>query len=116
MNSKVQKIKWVSEVQSTAGRRALLLATYPVFILYALVASIVKSALYAAACLMIAAPYSFVRGARILTYSARLRWHHAKPRGEDDWCVSAVDDYVDRLDAPKVETWFHWNTTEGKQP
>lgn len=114
MNSKVRRINWVSEIQNTAGRRAVLVATYPAFILYGVVASLFKCALYVVVVVLVGPAASIVRYTRILTYSARLRWRHAKPRGKADWVVAAVDAYVDRLDAPKVETWTAWEPTDAQ--
>ena len=89
MDSKVRRINWVSEIQNTAGRRAVLVATYPAFILYGVVASIVKSVIYGVAVMLIGPPASFVRYARILTYSARLRWRHTHKPHRDSEAGSA---------------------------
>ena len=95
---KVIRIRWVSEVQNAAGRRALLVLTYPAFLAWLIVASIFKAALVAIAFAIAAPLWNILRGGRILTYSARMRWNKAKPRGADDWVVHAVDSYVDLID------------------
>lgn len=97
-NRKVIRIKWVSEVQNDAGRRALLALSYPVFLGYAIAVSILKASLLCPLLVFLVAARNILRCARILTYSARLRWRKPKPRGADDWVVLAVDAYVDRID------------------
>ena len=103
---KVIRIKWIGEIKSDIGRRTALVLTCPLFLAYGIAAAFLKAALQAAVCVLVFAPIVIIRNARILIHSMCLRWSNAKPRGEDDWVVEAIDAYAERITAPKVAATF----------
>ena len=84
------RVCWISEVQNNFARRALLLASAPLFVAFNITMATLTYAVAISKTVLISYPRALYRGLRIVAVSARLRWATAKPKGSDDLIADEI--------------------------